>query len=96
MPTPWPPLRAPTQDYQLPVYLTNPPSVIPIDLGRQLFVDDFLIDSTTLRRTAHQPVFHSSNPIVVPGSSPDNRNFAIPYSDGVWYDPAVNLYKMFY
>ena len=35
-------------------YLENPPEVIPIDLGRQLFVDDFLIENTTLRRTFHR------------------------------------------
>lgn len=29
-------------------YLANPPAVIPINLGRQLFVDDFLIESTSL------------------------------------------------
>ena len=34
-----------------PPYLKSPPAVIPIDVGRQLFVDDFLIEQTTLTRT---------------------------------------------
>ena len=32
----------------------SPPAVIPIDVGRQLFVDDFLIEQTTLTRTFHR------------------------------------------
>ena len=36
-----------------PPYLADPPAVIPIDVGRQLFVDDFLIEETTLERTCH-------------------------------------------
>ena len=35
---------------ELPPYLVSPPAVIPIDVGRQLFVDDFLIEQTTLTR----------------------------------------------
>ena len=46
-----------------PPYLVEPPNVIPIDVGRQLFVDDFLIADTTLRRTFHQPTYHSACPI---------------------------------
>src|SRR5690242_6922401 len=44
LPAPWPPLRAelPTE-YRPPYYLVDPPPVIDIDVGRQLFVDDFLI-----------------------------------------------------
>ena len=34
-------------------YLQNPPAVILIDVGRQLFVDDFLIEHTTLARKYH-------------------------------------------
>ena len=47
-------------------YLENPPEVIPIDLGRQLFVDDFLIENTTLRRTFHRPEYWAGNPILKP------------------------------
>jgi len=37
-------------------YLLDPPPLIPIDTGRQLLIDDFLIAETTLDRSFHQPV----------------------------------------
>ena len=55
LPVRWPP-GAPLNREPMPVsYLKSPPEVIPIDVGRQLFVDDFLIQETTLRRVFHQP-----------------------------------------
>jgi hypothetical protein len=60
--------------------------MIPIDLGRQLFVDNFLIQSTTLTQTQHQPSI-VPNPLPIPGS---------PISAGAWFDPATNLYKLWY
>ena len=95
LPDVWPPLRTPTQAYSPAPYLTAPPSVIPIDIGRQLLVDNFLIQSTTLQRSAHRPVLHAANPIIAPGG-PDTGPYAMPYSDGVWFDPADNLFKMWY
>ncbi len=59
LPKIFPPSTTPTQEYRTPYYINNPPRVIPIDLGRQLFVDDFLIDKTTMVRTPHQPVQRS-------------------------------------
>ena len=38
--------------------------VIPIDDGRQLFVDDFLIEQTTLQRTFHLPRYHPDGPVL--------------------------------
>ncbi len=57
LPENWPPhpkelTRAPLLE---PPYLKQPPKVVPIDIGRQLVVDDFLIEQTTLRRTHHSP-----------------------------------------
>jgi len=96
LPSPWPPLQSPNQQYQVPSYITNPPAVIPIDLGRQLLVDDFLIAQTSLTRTPHRPVMYSGNPILSPGAFPDAHNNAMPFSDGVWYDPKDSTYKMWY
>src|SRR4051794_4084715 len=87
--------RQPTQAFRQPTYLSNPPSVIPIDVGRQLFVDDFLIQASTLQRSAHRPTIYSGNPVLAPGSGRD-ANSAFPYSDGVWYDPDTQLFKMWY
>ncbi|MBV9746010.1 MAG: hypothetical protein JO099_19795, partial [Acidobacteriia bacterium] len=69
--------------------------MIPIDVGRQLFVDDFLIQQTTMVRTQHQPVMYPLNPIVTPDAL-DIDSFAAPFSDGVWYDPADQLFKMWF
>src|SRR5437763_16988449 len=41
LPTPWPPKVAEVpRDPVTPPYLKSPPAVIPIEAGRQLFVDD--------------------------------------------------------
>lgn len=95
LPPLWPPQGGPTQAYQVPSYITNPPAVIPIDTGRQLFVDDFLIQSTTMTRTQHQPVMYPGNPIITPIAT-DTTGNAFPYSDGVWYDPSAQLFKMWF
>ncbi|HLJ92193.1 MAG TPA: hypothetical protein VKU02_03275, partial [Gemmataceae bacterium] len=78
LPSPWPTLRAPTQAFQLPGYIASPPTVIPIDVGRQLFVDDFLVESTSLTRTPHRPGFSARNPILTPLNPPgwDNHQMA--------------------
>jgi Concanavalin A-like lectin/glucanases superfamily/Chitobiase/beta-hexosaminidase C-terminal domain/Viral BACON domain len=94
-PATWPPIGPVSQAYKVPDYLTNPPAVIPIDVGRQLFVDNFLIEQTTLTQRAHRPVMYANNPVLAPGG-PDLKGSAFPYSDGVWYDPADHLFKMWY
>ncbi|MEZ5352265.1 MAG: chitobiase/beta-hexosaminidase C-terminal domain-containing protein [Bryobacteraceae bacterium] len=95
LPPVWPPDVQATQLYTPPTYITNPPAVIPIDLGRQLFVDDFLIASTTLTRREHRPVMHPGNPVFAPDGVAD-PTAAIPFSDGVWFDPSDGLFKMWY
>jgi hypothetical protein len=88
LPTPFPPrIKDVPRDPATPAYLTSPPSVIPIDVGRQLFVDDFLVERTTLTRTHHRPTFHKNNPILTGGMA---------FSDGVFYDPADRIFKMWY
>jgi len=44
------------------------PAVIPIDVGRQLFVDDYLIGETTLTRTYHTARLYDKNPILKSGT----------------------------
>jgi len=73
--------------------------VIPIDLGRQLFVDDFLIEHTTLKRTYHRPKYHPANPVLKPDrpwEQADAARAAAPFSDGVFYDPQDKLFKIWY
>jgi hypothetical protein len=71
------------------------PEVIPIDVGRQLLVDDFLIESTTLTRTFHRPEYSPANP-VLRAEEPWEKDHAAPFSDGVWFDGREGLFKMWY
>jgi hypothetical protein len=100
LPAEWPPRwREVPAEPTLPPYLRTPPAVIPIDLGRQLLVDDFLVEQTDLTRTFHRPRQHPASPVVRPdrpwereGASP----MAMVFSDGVWYDPGERRFKMWY
>ncbi len=86
-------------DPPLPPYLVSPPEVIPIDVGRQLFVDDFLIEATTLSRSYHRPEFYEGNPVLTPDEPWERVGrgpMAIPHSGGVCFDPADGLFKMWY
>ncbi len=100
LPEPWPPRAADfTDDPVTPPYLTTPPAVIPIDVGRQLFVDDFLIERTTLKRTFHLADYYAGNPILKPDQpweSSGRGPAAMTFSDGVWFDPKDQLFKMWY
>ena len=105
LPREWPPRLAdfPTsveKDPVVPPYLISPPDVIPIDLGRQLFVDDFLIAETTLTRTFHLAKYHPASPVLKPDQPWEMKNpdhaAAMVFSDGVWYDPKDELFKMWY
>eukprot|EP00041_Stephanoeca_diplocostata_P033012 m.1077431 g.1077431 ORF g.1077431 m.1077431 type:complete len:124 (+) comp24251_c0_seq37:414-785(+) len=51
--------------YTQPGYIDNPPAVINIDTGRQLFVDNFLIDSNAsknIETAYHTPQYRQDNP----------------------------------
>lgn len=100
LPTAWPPPQPEiTREPMSPPYLASPPEVIPIDVGRQLFVDDFLIAQTTLKRTFHAAQYYAGCPVLTPDRSWEqtgNHPTAMPFSDGVWYDPQDKLFKMWY
>jgi hypothetical protein len=105
LPHEWPPRLSdfPTsveKDPVIPPYLISPPDVIPIDVGRQLFVDDFLIAETTLKRTFHLAKYHAASPVLKPDKPWEMKNpdhaAAMVFSDGVWYDPKDQLFKMWY
>ena len=100
LPAVWPPRQAAlTREPMAVPYLDNPPEVIPIDVGRQLFVDDFLIAQTTLKRTFYLATPHPDNPVLTydrPWEQEGPAPFAAVFSDGVWHDPADGLFKMWY
>lgn len=108
LPAVWPPidgdpnLRVPMQ---VP-YLKDRPEVHPINVGRQLFVDDFLIEASDLRREFHQATKYARNPVLRP-ATPAELNLthgregdqaAVCYlgHGGVFYDPQDQLFKMWY
>jgi hypothetical protein len=98
--SPWPPpLEEVPPQPVTPAYLTAPPDVIPIDVGRQLFVDDFLIEATTLRRRFHPAEYYPGNPVLRadrPWEQAGGSPTAMVFSDGVWYDPRDRQFKMWY
>jgi hypothetical protein len=80
-------------------YLDHPPAVIPIDVGRQLLVDDFLIERTDLKRSFHYPEKYGKNPLIAPSTSLElkgGRGVASVFNDGVWFDPDLQKFKMWY
>lgn len=109
LPSPWPPARRSVSTIpQRPPYLAAPPAVINIDIGRQLFVDDFLIEESSLHRRFHQATYHPASPVLAPAREYERRDpyavttgtapspAAMVFSDGVFYDPAERLFKMWY
>ena len=95
LPEIWPPRAQHFSLEPMPVpYLKNPPDVIPIDLGRQLLVDDFLIEHTTLARTFHQAEYHPASPVLRPDQKWETG--AMPFSGGIWHDPSDGLFKVWY
>jgi len=100
LPAEWPPRLADFPENPVaPPYLASPPALIPIDVGRQLFVDDFLIESTTLKRTFHAAEYHAASPVLKPDQpweSSGRGPAVMPFSDGVWFDAKEKLFKMWY
>jgi len=77
LPDSWPPeIKQLTREPMCVPYLENPPDIIPIDVGRQLFVDDFLIEHTTLKRSYHRPEYHPENPILRPDKAWEREDTA--------------------
>ena len=97
----WPPVDG--SPVRVP-YLQSVPDRIPIRTGRQLFVDDFLIQSTDLVRVFHQAEKFSGNPVFKAETryeldeKPDGTQSAVTYlgHGGVFYDPVPKEFKMFY
>lgn len=104
LPAVWPPRDRDPKDRGPMVvpYLAQPPEVIPIDVGRQLFVDDFLVGESTLKRTFHQAVPYEGNPVLRPTTpdeiGPAGGQSAVCYlgHGGVFYDSEAKLFRMWY
>lgn len=99
----WPPrydLEKDREEIKVP-YLENPPETINIDIGRQLFVDDFLIENTNLEKVYHEAQKFSENPVLRAESALEKaENFSLPSAapkgGGVWYDEERKKFRMWY
>ena len=98
----WPPQHI-NLDSRRPLsvpYLASPPACVPIDLGRQLFIDDFLIEKTDAERVFHAAQADAASPILKPETAMELNDghcpVAAPFNDGICYDPQDQLYKMWY
>jgi hypothetical protein len=73
-----------------------------IDIGRQLFVDDYLIKikDTTLKRTFHQAKVYADAPVLKAESKLERdggtAEGAVLFDGGVWFDPKDRLFKIWY
>lgn len=76
-------------------WVASPPKEVALGAGRQLFVDDYLIEKTSLTRTFHLPEYYEGNP-VLKGEKVWEKDHAAPFSDGVWWDAKVSQFKLFY
>ena len=100
LPSVWPPKDINISSYEpmkVP-YLQTPPEVIPIDVGRQLFFDNFLIDNTDLVRKFYKPKKYAQNPILKPETALETSNIpgASAKDGGVWWEPREQIFKMWY
>lgn len=101
LPDTWPPhYKEETLDKPLPIpYLENKPDYIDITVGRQLFIDDFLISQTDLDRVFQSPKT-SETPILKPQTVLElNGGYctcACPFNGGVFFDSHDRKYKMWY
>ena len=101
LPEVWPPRDvAKDRSVKSVPYVMNIPKTLPINVGRQLFVDDFLIESTTLERRFHYPKKYEGNPILKPETELElgggEQTCATLFNDGVLYDPKNKRFKMWY
>lgn len=76
------------------------PDVAFIDVGRQLFVDDFLVERTDLARVYNHPVKYAGNPVLKPANDferhrPQNA-IALPKGGGLWWDAARAVFRLWY
>lgn len=102
LPETWPPrYEEPTEAAPMPVpYLEKKPDVIPVNVGRQLFVDDFLVHESDMQTVFHKPNWYAGNPVLEPTAewekTIEGAPYASPFSDGVWYDERLGKFRMWY
>ena len=103
LPKAWPPRDVPADgrsELAVPYLGEGRPAVVFIDVGRQLFVDDFLVEKTDLTRVYNHPVKYEGNPVLKPENDyernrPQNA-IALPKGGGMWWDPEKKVFRLWY
>ena len=100
LPEEWPPEDIDTKsDEPMPVpYLSAPPDVIRIDVGRQLFVDEFLIEETDLLHMYHLPEKYAENPVLQCETELERQTGILGGTcrPCIWWNPTKELFYLWY
>ena len=79
---------------------TNLAAAVNVDVGRQLFVDDTLVETTTLKRVWHRPVKFEGNPVMKPEMpwevNAGGNDTVRPNGGGMWWDEKEQVFKLWY
>jgi hypothetical protein len=96
VPNDFPPYQNYSRAISHPTYLEQPPTSVNITVGRQLFVDQFLIQNMSdTTQTFHAATYHQNNPVVKPDQSWEGT-YALPYSGGVFWEDAEQRVALWY
>ena len=75
-------------------------AAVNVDVGRQLFVDDCLVEKTTLKRVWHHPVKYGGNPVMKPETpwevNAGGNSTVRPNGGGMWWDAKEGVFKLWY
>ena len=74
--------------------------IIDARIGRQLIIDDYLLDQRSLARKWLPPIPHAENPVLAPTTDRDMNGgrcpVAAPFDDGILYDPDKEEWRVWY
>ncbi len=100
LPEIWPPNTVDmATDEPAPVpYLEHPPEVISIDVGRQLFVDEFLIEETDLLHMYHLPEKYTGNPVLQCETALERQTGIVGGTcrPCIWWNPEKQQFYLWY
>lgn len=79
-------------------YLENPPKTIRIDVGRQLFADDFLVEKTRgIKMEFQYPRKYAGNPLLNPETELERRgNPVAALSGSILWNPDKRIFEMWH
>lgn len=95
-PAEFPPRQNYSRSVPHPPYLKDPPPLINITIGRQLFVDSFLIaNASGIQQVFHAAQYYEENPVLKP-DQPWEGTFALPFSGGAWWEDDEDRLALWY